>query len=155
MSSRMSSISILERLSFTAWPHFTSISSFTIEILQSLSAVTNNNQTLVSDPVGKLFQGRKDNICWPRLDMKVSLLSLDPGISPGFGGLRNEHLRCLAETWEQQDMAVLDCFGLWYLNGDLPPFFYKVWGSVSTTPIFKNLETNEKRSGRIVFFKIF
>ena len=72
--------------------------------------------------------------CMDRLDMKDSLLRLDPGVYPGFGGLRNEHLRCLAETWEQQDMALLDCFGLRYLNGDLPPFFYKVWGSVSTTP---------------------
>ena len=45
------------------------------------------------------------------LDMKDSLLKLDPGVSPGFGGLRNEHLRCLAETWEQQDMALLDSFG--------------------------------------------
>ena len=73
-----------------------------------------------------------------RLDMKDSLFKLDPGVSPGFGGLRNEHLRCLAEMWEQQDMALLDSFGLRYLNGDLPPFFYNVWGSVSTTPLFKN-----------------
>ena len=49
--------------------------------------------------------------CMDRLDMKDSLLKLDPGVSPGFGGLRNEHLRCLAETWEQQDMALLDSFG--------------------------------------------
>ena len=67
--------------------------------------------------------------CMESLDMKDSLLKLDPGVSPGFGGLRNEHLRCLAETWEQQDMALLDSFGLRYVNGDLPPFIYKVWGS--------------------------
>ena len=35
-------------------------------------------------------------------------------------------------------MALLDSFGLRYVNGDLPPFFYKVWGSVATTGLFKN-----------------
>ena len=55
--------------------------------------------------------------CLDRLDMRESLLSLDPGVSPGFGGMRNEHLRCLAEVWEPQDLALLDEFGLRYLNG--------------------------------------
>ena len=76
--------------------------------------------------------------CLDRLDMRDSLLKLDPGVSPGFGAMRNEHLRCLAEVWEPQDLALLEEFGLQYLNGNLPPFFYKVWGSVSTTPLFKN-----------------
>ena len=78
--------------------------------------------------------------CLDRLDMRDSLLKLDPGVSPGFGAMRNEHLRCLAEVWEPQDLALLEEFGLQYLNGNLPPFFYKVWGSVSTPPTIQEPE---------------
>ena len=83
--------------------------------------------------------------CIDSLDLKESLLQLDPGVSAGFGGMRNEHLMCLAEVWEGQDMSLLESFGLRYLNGNLPPWFYKVWGSVSTTPLFKNKERDALR----------
>ena len=79
------------------------------------------------------------------LELKESLLALDPGVSPGFWGLRNEHLTCLAEVWEGDDMALLESFGVSYLNGELPPWFYKVWGSVSTTPLFKNSKRDSVR----------
>ena len=32
--------------------------------------------------------------CVDNLDLRDSLLQLDPGVSAGFGGLRNEHLKC-------------------------------------------------------------
>jgi hypothetical protein len=83
--------------------------------------------------------------CVDNLDLRDSLLLLDPGVSPGFGGMRNEHLRCLAEQWEDRDLGLLESFSLRYLNGDLPPFFYKVWGSVSTTPLFKSREKDALR----------
>ena len=78
--------------------------------------------------------------CMDKLDgLKEKLIALDSGLAPGFGGLRNEHLRCLAEVWEEDKMECLETFSLRYLNGELPPWFFKVWGSVSTFPLFKNL----------------
>ena len=71
--------------------------------------------------------------------LKEKLIALDPGVAPGFGGLRNEHLRCLAEVWEEDQIECLETFSLRYLNGDLKPWFFKVWGSVSTFPLFRNL----------------
>ena len=71
--------------------------------------------------------------------LKDNLLGLDPGVAPGFGGLRNEHLRCLAEVWEEPQLWLLETLSLRYLNGELTPWFYKVWGSVSTFPLFKNI----------------
>ena len=69
--------------------------------------------------------------------MRESLLELTTGVSPGFGGLRNEHLRCFAETAEEEDVRTLENFSLKYLNGDFPPSFSKVWNSVSTVPLYK------------------
>ena len=56
-----------------------------------------------------------------------------------FGGLRKEHLRCFAETAEEEDMNmnILETFSLKYLNGEFPPWFSKVWNSVSTVPLYK------------------
>ena len=69
--------------------------------------------------------------------LRETILGLDTGVSPGFGGLRNEHLRCLAEVGEDDEMDMLEAFSLKYLNGEFPPWFNKVWNSVSTVPLFK------------------
>ena len=69
--------------------------------------------------------------------LRETILGLETGVSLGFGGLRNEHLRCLAEVGEQEDMDRLEAFSLQYLNGDFPPWFSKVWNSVTTVPLFK------------------
>ena len=69
--------------------------------------------------------------------LRDSLLELQTGVSPGFGGLRNEHLRCFAETAEEEDMCFLERFSIKYLNGEFPPWFSKVWNSVSTVPLYK------------------
>ena len=69
--------------------------------------------------------------------LKESLLELGTGVSPGFGGLRNEHLRCLAEAGEEEDLRSLEAFSLKYLNGEFPPWFSKVWNSVATVPLYK------------------
>ena len=59
-------------------------------------------------------------------------------VSPGFGGSRNEHLRCFADTGEEEDICLLENFSLKYLNGDSPSWFYKVWNSVTTVPLYKS-----------------
>ena len=77
--------------------------------------------------------------CMDRMEgLKEDLLGLDVGVAPGFGGLRNEHLRCLGEVWDDSKFSGLETFSLRYVNGELAPWFYKVWGSVSTFPLFKN-----------------
>ena len=74
--------------------------------------------------------------------LKETLLNLDSGVAAGFGGLRNEHLRCAAQHWDENDISVLEDFCLKYLNGSLPPWFYKVWESQSTVPLFKRADQN-------------
>ena len=72
--------------------------------------------------------------------LKDTLLNLQPGVSSGFGALRHEHLRCAAQHWEEGEEGELEQFALAYLNGKLPPWVYKVWGSVSSVPLFKTVE---------------
>ena len=69
--------------------------------------------------------------------LRESLLELQTGVSPGFGGLRNEHLRCFAENGEEEDFILLEAFSLKYVNGEFPPWFSKVWNSVSTVPLYR------------------
>ena len=61
-----------------------------------------------------------------------SLKALDKGVSPGTGGLRPEYLVTLAEVMDGGKMSFLEEFGLKYLGGQLPPWFYCVWLSVNT-----------------------
>ena len=53
--------------------------------------------------------------------LKDSLLELAPGVSTGFGGLRNDHLRCAAQNWGEAEESLLEGFALQYVNGLLPP----------------------------------
>ena len=69
-----------------------------------------------------------------------NLLDLEPGVAAGFGGLRNEFLRCLAFHWTFADFKFLEHFGLQYLNGKFPPWFFKVYSSVSMVPFSKSEE---------------
>lgn len=72
--------------------------------------------------------------------LKEELLSLGTGTSPGTGGMRGEFLTGLAEVWNEVEMAKLEDFSMLYLTGALPAWFYKVWGSVTTVPLFKTRE---------------
>ena len=65
--------------------------------------------------------------------------------SPGTGGMRGEFLTCLAEVWQDGDMSRLEDFSMLYLTGALPAWFYKVWGSVTTVPLFKTRERQSLR----------
>jgi hypothetical protein len=70
--------------------------------------------------------------------LREVLLNLEPGKSGGFGGLRNEHLRCGAQNWDEGELGRFENFCLLYLNVELPPWFFKVASSVSTTALFKS-----------------
>ena len=69
--------------------------------------------------------------------LKDLLLTLEGGVSAGSGGMRPEYLTCLAEVWNPEQMSKLEDFGMRYLNGNLPMWWYKVWITVATAPLFK------------------
>ena len=69
--------------------------------------------------------------------LRDNLKALLPGSSPGCGGMRPEYLRVLGEDMEEDDMGLLEEFGLQYLQGELPNWFYPIWLTVQTVPIFK------------------
>ena len=73
--------------------------------------------------------------------LREALLDLVPGVSSGFGALRNEHLRCAGQNWDARDLHWFEEFGLKYLNvrfSTQNAWFYKVWSSVLTLPLFKS-----------------
>ena len=53
--------------------------------------------------------------------LRQKLLSLEPGTSPGSGGMRPKYHVALGERLEDTDIDLLEEFGLSYLNGDLGP----------------------------------
>ena len=65
-------------------------------------------------------------------DLRRSLLSLEPGKAPGCGGLRPEYLMVLGEAMDGEEISLLEQFGLKYLSGELPEWFYKLWLSLQT-----------------------
>jgi hypothetical protein len=77
--------------------------------------------------------------------LRESLLALEPGISPGTGGMKSEYLTVLAQRLEDQEMELLEEFGMKYLKGDLPAWFYPVWLTVQTVPLFKTEQQNTLR----------
>ena len=72
--------------------------------------------------------------------LKETLSNLKPGVSGGFGGLRNEHLQAAAQNWDEREEGQLEEFSLSYLNGSLPPWWYQIWGSVTSFPLYKTAE---------------
>ena len=77
--------------------------------------------------------------------LRDSLKALSPGSAPGCGGMRPEYLQTLGHKLEEEDMKRLEEFGLSYLRGDLPHWFYSVWLTVQTVPIFKTAEQTSAR----------
>ena len=77
--------------------------------------------------------------------LKDLLLTLEGGVSAGTGGMRPEYLTCLAEVWNQNQMSKLEDFGMRYLNGNLPMWWYKVWITVATAPLYKTPARNSIR----------
>ena len=77
--------------------------------------------------------------------LREAMLGLERGPSSGPGGLRNEHLISLAEVWGEGEVERLQEFGLLYLNSSLPPWFYRVWGTVTTVPLHKTNQREEDK----------
>ena len=77
--------------------------------------------------------------------LRESLQSLLPGSSPGSGGMRPEFLQTLAFKMSEEEMLLLEDFGSKYLSGDLPHWFYAVWLTVQTVPIFKTSQQSTVR----------
>ena len=69
--------------------------------------------------------------------LREALLELEMGKSPGTGGMRPEYLKVLAEEMTNEQFHLLESFGMKYLCGNLPPWFYEVWLTVMTVPLFK------------------
>ena len=46
-------------------------------------------------------------------------------------------MTCLAEVWGEEHRQLLEHFGMRYLTGQLPPWWYKVWLSLTTVALFK------------------
>ena len=66
---------------------------------------------------------------------------------PWHRGMREEFLPSMTDVWDEEEMARLEEFSMLYLTGTLPPWWYKVWGSVNTVPLLK---TRERESARPV-----
>ena len=69
--------------------------------------------------------------------LRQSLIKLKAGVSPGCGGLRQEYLSLLGLKLKDEGMARTEEFGMRYLQGDLPPWFYTCWLTVQCVPLFK------------------
>ena len=67
--------------------------------------------------------------------LRETLLALEPGTSPGSGGMRPEFLVALGERMEDEEVEVLERFGMAYVSGDLPAWFYRLWLSLQTVPL--------------------
>jgi hypothetical protein len=77
--------------------------------------------------------------------LREVLLNLKGGVSAGTGGMKPEYLTCLAEVWGEEQMGMLEQFGLRYLTGQLPLWWYKVWLSLTTVALFKTSEQDTVR----------
>jgi len=77
--------------------------------------------------------------------LREGLLSLKRGGSPGSGGLRVEYLTTLAELLDGDKMLLLESFGLRYLRGELPLWFYRVFLASQSVALFKTKEQVEVR----------
>ena len=77
--------------------------------------------------------------------LRDSLLQLESGISPGTGGMKAEYLTVLAQRLDDGEMGLFEDFGMRYLRGELPSWFYPVWLTVQTVPLFKSEEQKTVR----------
>ena len=72
--------------------------------------------------------------------LRDALLNLKRGNSPGSGGLRPEYLTTLEEVLDANEMTLLEDFGLCYLQGDMPAWFYSVFLSSQAVALYKTEE---------------
>ena len=72
--------------------------------------------------------------------LREAMKGLRRRTAPGSGALRPEFLVVLGEKLEAHHMSLLEDWGMRYLQGELPPWFSKVWLSVETVPLYKTEE---------------
>ena len=59
--------------------------------------------------------------------------------------MKAEYLIVLAQKLDDEEIGLLEDFGMRYLNGELPVWFYPVWLTVQTVPLFKSEQQNTLR----------
>ena len=69
--------------------------------------------------------------------LRESFKALMKRKSPGAGGLRPEYLQVVGEKSEADRMHLLQNWGIRFLQGDMPCWFYVVWLSIQTLPLYK------------------
>ena len=69
--------------------------------------------------------------------MRGILSDLKSGVAPGCGGLRPEYATILGQYIDDEGMDLTEEFGMAYLRGDLPAWFYRVVQSVQTVGLYK------------------
>ena len=52
--------------------------------------------------------------------------------------VKANYLTCFTEIWNEGRMSKLEDFGMRYLNGDLPMWWYKVWITVASFPLLES-----------------
>ena len=77
--------------------------------------------------------------------LRSALTRLQKGISPGCGGCRGEYLALLGESMEDGEMLQMEAFGMAYIQGSLPPWFYQVALTLQTVALFKTTDQDAVR----------
>ena len=74
-----------------------------------------------------------------------NLKNIRTGAAAGPGGMRGKHLISLAEVLDESQLKRLKYFCLKYLHTSLPSWFYKVYGAVTTAPLFKSAQQDSEK----------
>ena len=70
-------------------------------------------------------------------NLRESMSGLKAGVAPGCGGLRPEYAVLLGQLLSAGGMEITEKFGMDYLPGQLPDWFYRVIETVQTVGLFK------------------
>ena len=70
--------------------------------------------------------------------LRESFINMKGGVAPGCGGLRQEFLTVIGLKSSKEGMRWTEEFGMKYLCGNLPGWFYVCWLTVQCVPLFKN-----------------
>ena len=104
------------------------------QVSKAVSRMISNGVADIADPAIKEQIRQKyperGRVCPPRVEkrqcveglggLRDDLSNLERGVAPGCGGLRNEFLTVLGLKMNQEQMQLMEQFGVKYLNGDLP-----------------------------------
>ena len=123
----------------------------TCEVGKAVSRLNSNGVASMEDPVVRQQMAAKYPAREQELPARVikaeavsnlrglreALKALKRRKSPGAGGLRPEFLQVVGERMEGEDMRLLEDWGRRFLHGELPSWFYVVWLSIQTVPLYK------------------